>query len=86
MNDIVDKLTDFAFHRAIQLQNFFDSNFPFDKLQVKHNRNKIAGNLCRKTDNLTGEQTAKKYFEKYDRINRENFQKVWCSGMGWSTS
>ena len=65
----------------IQLQNFIDSDYPFDKLRVKHNGKKVTGNLRREMDNLTGEQTALKYFAKSDRISRENFQTVWWDGM-----
>jgi predicted RNA-binding Zn-ribbon protein involved in translation (DUF1610 family) len=81
MNDLVDKLADFAFHRAIRLQNFIDSDFPFEKLRLKHKGKKITGNLCREIDNLTGERTAKKYFAKTGRISRENFHAVWWDGM-----
>ena len=56
MNDLVEKLTDFEFHRAIQLQNFIDSDVPFDTLQVKCSKKKINGNLCRQNNNLTGEK------------------------------
>ena len=62
MNDLVNKLTDVVFHRTIQLQNFIDGKFPFEKLQVKHKGEKITGNLCRETNNLTGERSAKRYF------------------------
>ena len=55
MNDMVDRLTDVANHRSIQLQNFIDSNFPFEKLSLKHNGKKVTGNLRREMYNLTGE-------------------------------
>ena len=81
MNDIVDKLANFAFDRAVQLQNAIDPDFPCEKLRVKQNRKKINGNICREIDNLIGERTAKRNFAKSDRISRENFQKVWWDGM-----
>ena len=55
MNDLVGRLADAAFHRASQLQNVIDSNFPFEKIQVKHKGKEVTGNLCREIDNLTGE-------------------------------
>jgi hypothetical protein len=76
MNDLVDRLTDVAHHRSIQLQNFIESDFPFEKLRLKHNGKKVTGNLCREMDNLTGERNALKYFAESGRISRENFQTV----------
>ena len=54
MNDLVDKLVDIVFHRAIELLNFIDGEFPFEKILVKYKGNKMTGNLCREIDNLTG--------------------------------
>ena len=62
MNNLVDELADVAFHRAIQLQNFIDSDSPFEKFWVEHKGKKIIGNLRRDIDTLTRERTAKKYF------------------------
>ena len=73
INDLVDNLTDFAFHRATQLHNFIDIDFPFEKLLIKHHGKKITGNICRETSNLTGEQSAVQCFETSGRISRENF-------------
>ena len=81
MNDLVDRLADVTFYRVIQLQNFIDRNFTFEKLGVKHNEKKITGNLHREMDNLTGEQTALKYFAESGRISRENSKTFWWDGM-----
>ena len=81
MNNLVNKFACFEFHRALQLQNFIESDFPFEKLKIKHNQKKITGNICREIDNLTEEQTAMKYIAESSRISRENFQKVWWNGM-----
>ena len=81
MNDLVDKLANAAYHRAIRLQNFIDSDFPFKKQRVKRNGKKITGNLRREIDNLTGERTAQRYLAKSGRISRENFNNVWWDGM-----
>ena len=76
MNDLVDKLADFSFRKVIQPQNFSDSDFPFEKLQIDRNGKKITGKYRREIGNLTGEHTAMKYFAKSGRINRDNFQNV----------
>jgi hypothetical protein len=81
MNDLLDRLADVAHHRSSQLQNFIESDFPFEKLRLKHNGKKVTGNLCREMDNLTEERNALKYFAESDRISRENFQTVWWDGM-----
>ena len=77
MNDMVDRLEAVAYQRSIQLQNFINFHFPSEMLQLKHNGEKVIGNLCREMDNLTGEQTTLRYFAKSDKISRENFQTGW---------
>ena len=69
------------FINRIQLQNFIESDIPFEKLKIKNNQKKIISNLCREIDNLTEEQTAMKYIAESSRISRESFQKVWWNGM-----
>ena len=81
INDLVDRLADVTFHRAIKLHNFFASDFHFEKIQVKQHRKKITSNLCREMDNHTGEQTSLKNFAKSGIISRENFQTVWWDVM-----
>ena len=46
-NGLVDRLADLAYHRSIQLQNSIDSNFPFEKLQLKPNEKSHRGSLQR---------------------------------------
>ena len=40
MNDLIDELTDIVFNRAIQPHNFIGSDFPFEKVQIRHNGKK----------------------------------------------
>ena len=75
MIHMVYRVKDVAYHRFIQLQNFIDSDFPSEKLRLRHNGKEVTGNLCREMDNLAGEQTALKYFAESGRIVRENFQR-----------
>ena len=42
MNDLVERSAEVAFHRATQLYNFIGSDYIFKKLQIKHNKTKLA--------------------------------------------
>jgi hypothetical protein len=81
MNDLVDTLSGFAFHRAIQLENFIASDFLFEKLWIEHNGKNITSNVFREINTLTGEQSAMKHFAESGRTSREIFQKIWWDGM-----
>lgn len=40
MNDIVDKISDLEYHRALNNDNFVSSEFPFERLRVRSKGNK----------------------------------------------
>ena len=41
MNDTVDNMVDDEFHRALREKDYMHINFPFKKLRVRSNREKI---------------------------------------------
>ena len=43
MNDLVDNMADNELHRAIREDAFVHANFPFEKLRVKSNEEKLTG-------------------------------------------
>ena len=81
MNDVVDTMSDVELHRALREEDFVNTDFPFEKLKVRSNREKMTGNLRRALDNLQGERTAKKRFDSKDILKSDNFSCIWWDEM-----
>ena len=81
MNDLVDNMVDDELHRAIREDVFVHANFPFEKLRVKSNGEKLTGNLRKSLDTLQGERTARKHFDAKNIVHGDDFSCVWWDGM-----
>ena len=81
MNNVVDKLADLEYHRAMMNEDCVDAEFPFEKLKVRSKGKKLTGNLRGALDNLHGERTARTYLDSKGIVKSEDFPCVWWDGM-----
>ena len=81
MNDTVNKMAGKEFHRARREEDYVHTDFPFEKLRVRSNGDRITGNLRKALDILKGERTAKQHLDSKEIVRKDDFSCVWWDGM-----
>ena len=81
MNDTVDKMAGEELLRSLREEDYIHTNFPFERLRVRSNGDKITGNLKKALDILKGERTAKQHFDSKEIVRKDDFHCVWWDGM-----